>query len=447
MPEGAGRPWNLTQAQEDKLKLLWTLIFKLFDKPIVERTSSWSTAKTHLSSPTSSDSPADSYQSSFVSYTRSQIDGFLPNSGSDSRGGKSKSTGCAERIASITSEWDPEELRLAFWDAVNCDDPDGLLLRFLRARKWNVEAALEMFIKTVHWRSREMNVSDIIYHADHLDKDDDFVRQLRIGKCFIFGEDKKNRPVCYIRARLHKVGDVSPESVERLTVWVMETARLILKPPIETATIVFDMTDFSLSNMDYGPLKFMIKCFEAHYPECLGECIVHKAPWLFQGVWSIIKSWLDPVVVSKVKFTRNVKDLQQYIKADSILKEFGGPNPWKYTYPEPCQNEAEALNNVDERQKLKSRKNLIAEEYEEATVDWILNENPETKQRRRKLAGQLIESYWSLDKYIRARSVYDRMGLIAPKSSHPVYLYQPKSGEDADGIKEPVVGVASEENL
>ncbi|WBW71435.1 sec14 cytosolic factor family, phospholipid-intermembrane transfer protein Csr102 [Schizosaccharomyces osmophilus] len=447
MPEDAGRPWNLTEFQEERLKLLWTLLFKLFDKPILERTNSWSTAKTHLSTPSSSDSPANSSESSFVSYTRSQLDAFSSSHASESREAKSRPTGCAERIAKIASEWDPEDLRLAFWDSVNCDDPDGLLLRFLRARKWNVEAALEMFIKTVHWRSREMNVSDIIYHADHLDKDDDFVRQLRIGKCFIFGEDKKNRPVCYIRARLHKAGDVSPESVERLTVWVMETARLILKPPIETATIVFDMTDFSLSNMDYGPLKFMIKCFEAHYPECLGECIVHKAPWLFQGIWSFIKSWLDPVVVSKIKFTRNVKDLQQYIKADSILKEFGGPNPWKYTYPEPGQNESEALNNVDERQKLKSKKDMIAHDYEEATVDWILNGNPEDKQRRRQLAGQLIESYWSLDKYIRARSVYDRMGLIAPKSSHPVYLYQPMTNDDTQATREPVVGLSNEENL
>jgi hypothetical protein len=29
----------------------------------------------------------------------------------------------------------------------------------------------------------------------------------------------------------------------------------------------------------------MIKCFEAHYPESLGICLVHKAPWVFQGIW------------------------------------------------------------------------------------------------------------------------------------------------------------------
>ena len=55
------------------------------------------------------------------------------------------------------------------------------------------------------------------------------------------------------------------------------------------------MSNFSLSNMDYTPVRFMIKCFEANYPESLGVVLVHKAPWIFQGIWKVIKGWLDPV--------------------------------------------------------------------------------------------------------------------------------------------------------
>lgn len=43
------------------------------------------------------------------------------------------------------------------------------------------------------------------------------------------------------------------------------------------------MTSFTLSNMDYAPVKFMIKCFEANYPESLGAVLIQNAPWLFQG--------------------------------------------------------------------------------------------------------------------------------------------------------------------
>jgi hypothetical protein len=48
--------------------------------------------------------------------------------------------------------------------------------------------------------------------------------------------------------------------------------------------IIFDMTGFSMANMDYTPVKFMIKCFEANYPESLGAVLVHNSPWLFQGM-------------------------------------------------------------------------------------------------------------------------------------------------------------------
>lgn len=51
-------------------------------------------------------------------------------------------------------------------------------------------------------------------------------------------------------------------------------------------TIVFDMTNFTLANMDYAPVKFMIKCFEANYPESLGAVLIHNAPWVFQGLYN-----------------------------------------------------------------------------------------------------------------------------------------------------------------
>ena len=34
----------------------------------------------------------------------------------------------------------------------------------------------------------------------------------------------------------------------------------------------------------------MIKCFEANYPECLGAVLVHKSPWLFQGMFGVLLS-------------------------------------------------------------------------------------------------------------------------------------------------------------
>ena len=84
--------------------------------------------------------------------------------------------------------------------------------------------------------------------------DDEFMKQLRMGKSFLHGTDKDGRPICFVRVRLHKPADQSERTLERYTVFTMETARLMLRSPVDTACVVFDMTGFSLANMVCFPL-------------------------------------------------------------------------------------------------------------------------------------------------------------------------------------------------
>jgi hypothetical protein len=37
------------------------------------------------------------------------------------------------------------------------------------------------------------------------------------------------------------------------------------------------------ARQEYAPVKFIIKCFEANYPESLGLLLIHNAPWVFSG--------------------------------------------------------------------------------------------------------------------------------------------------------------------
>ena len=163
--------------------------------------------------------------------------------------------GQVKEFQTIIATESPEDLRKTFWGMVKQDHPDALLLRFLRARKWDVDKALVMLISTMHWRSTEMQVdSDVIQHGeggaleDSHSKDakakkegEDFLAQLRLGKSFLHGTDKDGRPLCVVRVRLHKPGEQSERSMEKYTVYVIETARLALKDPIETAVSFFEL--------------------------------------------------------------------------------------------------------------------------------------------------------------------------------------------------------------
>ena len=157
----------------------------------------------------------------------------------------------------------PESLRATLWSMSKHDHPDALLLRFLRARKWVVNDALVMLIAAMHWRAVEQHVDDDIMKegeagalraAESGDaavkkEAEDFLKQLRMGKSFLRGVDKEGRPMCFVRVRLHERGMQSESSLERYTVFVIETARFMLIPPVDTAVSCRSADICSLSDL------------------------------------------------------------------------------------------------------------------------------------------------------------------------------------------------------
>jgi hypothetical protein len=164
-------------------------------------------------------------------------------------------------------------------------------------------------------------------------------------------------------------------------------------------------------------VKFMIKCFEANYPESLGAVLIHKAPWIFQGIWKMIKGWLDPVVASKVHFTNNVEDITEFIEPSNIIKEVDGPDEWSYKYMEPVPGENDSMKEEDRRDELRQQRKQHAKDYEQVIKEWLKTKNEGDswaglRERRDDVAGRLRRNYWEIDPHIRARSYYDRIGYI-----------------------------------
>jgi len=89
-----------------------------------------------------------------------------------------------------------EQLRTALWNNVLGDNPDSLVLRFLRARKWHVGNGLLMLLKAFKWRQDE-SVEDVKVLGDiELDeKYPKFKNQLEMGKFYVHGTDKAGQPV------------------------------------------------------------------------------------------------------------------------------------------------------------------------------------------------------------------------------------------------------------
>ena len=172
-----------------------------------------------------------------------------------------------------------------------------------------------------------------------------------------------------------------------------------------------------MANMDYTPVKFMIKCFEANYPESLGTVLVYKAPWVFNAIWSIIRGWLDPVVAGKVHFAKNIDELSQFVPKSQIPIELGGDEKWEYKYPEPVAGENDKMKEDAPREALQTERAEVVKKYESTVLEWVqageAGKSLEERRRERdSLAEELRQNYWKLDPYVRARTLYDRMGVI-----------------------------------
>lgn len=315
-----------------------------------------------------------------------------------------------------------------FWNMIMMDDPDVIVLKFLRARKWNVPAGVAMMAACMKWRI-EYGVDSIIRKGEegYLNQEG-FLNQLRMGKTFVQGTDRHGRPVVYINVRLHKASDQSPKTLEEFIVFSMESVRLMLTPPlIEKATIIIDMSGFGLANMDWKSLAFIVKCLESYYPESLNVLVVHNPPWVFQGLWKIIAPMLDPVVRAKIQITKSPDELKIHIDEKHLIESLGGTNRWTWEYQPVATDENILMKDSATRlHEIRNRKQLIKAHLDltrkwceqsqppyDTKDDQVMAEDPsETARLRKFVTHHLRVHYFVLDPYIRGRSIYHRKGRI-----------------------------------
>ncbi|KAI8075485.1 CRAL-TRIO domain-containing protein [Gilbertella persicaria] len=161
---------------------------------------------------------------------------------------------------------------LAYMDTImlSSDDPyypsekgflsEATAHRYMRARKWDFEAAKTMLEKTVKWR-RE-------FKPDQLDPD--FIRpEAETGKMYFSGYDKNGRPLWIMKPRNENSKD-SDRQVKHI-VFCLERAIRLMPDNVEKISIVTDFKGSSMSsNPSVNTSKKFLEILSNHYPERLG---------------------------------------------------------------------------------------------------------------------------------------------------------------------------------
>ncbi|CAF1046533.1 unnamed protein product [Adineta steineri] len=295
--------------------------------------------------------------------------------------------------------------------SIGYDNPDVLMLRWLRARKWDVNAAVQQLIDTLNWRY-ERGVDKLLAKGEN----ELLIEEVMSGKAYFMGYDKMGRPVNYIHVKDHIKDQFPIEATEKLGILSVETGRKLLNGSIETGTVILDMNGFGMNNMDYQLVKFFINLLESYYPESLGLALVIHPPLIFYSCWAIIKHWVDPVIQNKIHFLKHEEELFEFIDPSNLPKRLHGTHPdYKYIPPTTEDNNMLAAFRADKqgRKIVRAAHRKAARHYLNVTLKWAHGDESETLLEERKQATkQLRDTFEEFVPYIHTRTHYHRMGLI-----------------------------------
>ncbi|KAG0223498.1 CRAL-TRIO domain-containing protein [Mortierella sp. GBAus27b] len=169
---------------------------------------------------------------------------------------------------------------------------DSCLIRYLKARKWNLQDAKQALEDTMTWREQ--------YKPDIPDKDSLWT-ETAAGKLYVSGFDSESRPLLYMKPRLENTA-ASPAQV-RHVVYHLEVAIALMPKDVQNLCIIIDFEGSSMTkNPGVGIAREIINVLGNHYPERLGKAYIIHAPWFFFPFYKLISPFIDPVTKDKINF-------------------------------------------------------------------------------------------------------------------------------------------------
>ncbi|KAJ2609208.1 phosphatidylinositol transfer protein csr1 [Coemansia sp. RSA 1365] len=317
---------------------------------------------------------------------------------------------------------EPKETRTfrsAFWQAATqIGNADSWVLRFLRARKWEVSEAMEMIKSTLKWRTGQA-IEEIMYFGES----QLHYHTMDTGLSFACTNDRLDNPVFVVRVRVNIDSNRSILAIKRFLCWQIETSQLLSTGNADgRVTILFDLTDFTRENIDFKLVRTLISLLTNYYPETLGILLLYVNSWLFTGIWALISSFIDPVVKSKIVMVKNPSDLSPYIDPEHLISEIGGHKQFEYKYKLPSSTENKLMADTKAREAVEADFVHAVNEYEATTrklLESVAGNSDEAILSldafgRDKARDVLRKSTIALDPYVRARTLYHRLGVISP---------------------------------
>lgn len=229
-----------------------------------------------------------------------------------------------------------EQFRKLMDAQLNDTHDDYFLMRWLRARKWNLDAAEKMLTASLKTRA--------MWNVDNIEKWDAPRALQEYLPYGLMGYDNEGSPViacpfynfdmwgmmhCVTRFEFQKY------LVLLLERFMMSAYEQSLKHGWKARQLVvfFDCESLNLKQYAWRPAAecviSSIKQYESNYPELLKMCYIINAPKLFSVAFNIVKKFLDENTTSKIHIYKSGSDKWQqqlfsHVDPKNFPKAWGG---------------------------------------------------------------------------------------------------------------------------
>lgn len=202
------------------------------------------------------------------------------------------------------------------------------ITRFKNAREGDEVKALDMFINWIKWR--------IDFKPDSISVDS-IVNDLKVGKAFIHGCDKDNRPCLIAKTGKHFPSETTFENSFKLGIfWLERICKLADQTKEKRIVALIDRTNTGFKNIDYGAIKKggLVSSLQDYYADRLHKIYIIHVDWVFKSVFALVSPFLASKTKEKLVILNSVSDLKKYFNEDQLLIEHGGTSNYTYSLPD-----------------------------------------------------------------------------------------------------------------
>lgn len=217
-------------------------------------------------------------------------------------------------IADPENEFDPIDLHRFKTD-------DRWVEDFIINNDGNIKHACKQCIETLEWRKK--------FGVNEITEDNVRMEYLINSSCYLHGRDLDGKLIFMFKSKWHTRGSKNMDDLKRCLLYWIE--RAFRESKNEKITVIFDMMDTGMSNIDLEFTKLIINIFKQFYPNSLNWILIYDMPWIMNATFQIIKKLLPKRAVEVLKFV-NVKNIRQYIDDDNIPTSWGGRDNYAYSF-------------------------------------------------------------------------------------------------------------------